>query len=565
MTKFNLKKHIAKNQATFFGSLTEGQFSWMTQDTGQQIGSEKENTIPVYMFDNKGRYYYEKNYDGYGDFGGKDYYELLAQMNGYSRGDRMDGIDMAFGKMKTPNGGPVLFPALVTKPNEFDYRTHDFTKEAETDPNQSWYASEEEEDFIDQNDEEVYGSDDEEELDENKENLKESVKILDRQVDLDQAYFNLDVDGTEMSFSYWDYDYLINGDEATYEEVMEMIEKQLINRDKYGFPVDPQLTPEQKEEIAQVVLKDLQTNPGWKSNLKENKEVKLNTKMKKSELKDKIKEMILNEMNLDIDNMEDAPESEVDFLAELEGMLSEESPMNDPRTKQVIQMLMDMDVDGETMEYILRQVGMEDQMANQLVNNPAEYAASLGEAKGDEEVTDDVTADDVTVDDTETIDTETTTEVNPDVKAVQDALTQAQAAAQKLGDGKLTDQIGNTITFFTRAHVVEKGAVAEAVLMEDTMIPIEPGDSDYDIGYKTFFVYEDRMGGFGIENIKKAGMIIANKIKSDNKIKNTDEFFRGFMDSWNESSDSTADKEDMYEAKKPVNEAMFPLLKRILK
>jgi hypothetical protein len=287
--------------------------------------------------------------------------------------------------------------------------------------------------------------------------------------------------------------------------------------------------------------------------------------MKKSELKDKIKEMILNEMNLDIDNMEDAPESEVDFLAELEGMLSEESPMNDPRTKQVIQMLMDMDVDGETMEYILRQVGMEDQMANQLVNNPAEYAASLGEAKGDEEVTDDVTADDVTVDDTETIDTETTTEVNPDVKAVQDALTQAQAAAQKLGDGKLTDQIGNTITFFTRAHVVEKGAVAEAVLMEDTMIPIEPGDSDYDIGYKTFFVYEDRMGGFGIENIKKAGMIIANKIKSDNKIKNTDEFFRGFMDSWNESSDSTADKEDMYEAKKPVNEVMFPMLKKILK
>jgi hypothetical protein len=189
--------------------------------------------------------------------------------------------------------------------------------------------------------------------------------------------------------------------------------------------------------------------------------------MKKSELKDKIKEMILNEMNLDIDNMEDAPESEVDFLAELEGMLSEESPMNDPRTKQVIQMLMDMDVDGETMEYILRQVGMEDQMANQLVNNPAEYAASLGEAKGDEEVTDDVTADDVTVDDTETIDTTTTTEVNPDVKAVQDALTQAQAAAQKLGDGKLTDQIGNTITFFTRAHVVEKGAVAEVEEMEE--------------------------------------------------------------------------------------------------
>ena len=43
--------------------------------------------------------------------------------------------------------------------------------------------------------------------------------------------------------------------------------------------------------------------------------------MKKSELKAKIKEMIVAEIALDIDNMEDAPESEVDFLAELEGML----------------------------------------------------------------------------------------------------------------------------------------------------------------------------------------------------------------------------------------------------
>ena len=440
MAKFDLKKAILENKATFFGSLTEGQFSWMTQDTGQQIGSEEENTIPVYMFDNKGKYYYENRYDGYGDFGGKDYYELLAQMNGYAKGDRMDGIDMAFGKMKTPNGGPVLFPALVTKPNEFNFKTHDFTKEAESDPNQSWYAPEEEEDFIDQNDEEEYGYDDEEEeLDENKENLKESVKILDRQASLDEAYFNLDVDGTEMSFSYWDYDEKF--DEATYEEVMYMIEKQLINVDKYGFPVDPQLTPEQKEEIAQVVLKDLQTNPGWKSNLKENKKEyykdaeaddaehikalekdmkddKKSSKMKKSELKDKIKEMILKEMEDEkvVDVNDETPESEEDFLAELEGMLSEAE-------------------DEET-----------------------------------EEVTDDVTTDDVAVDDTETIDTTTTTEVNPDVKAVQDSLTQAQAAAQKLGDPKLTDQIGNTITFFTRNHVVEKGAVAEADKMEEEIL-----------------------------------------------------------------------------------------------
>ncbi len=46
---------------------------------------------------------------------------------------------------------------------------------------------------------------------------------------------------------------------------------------------------------------------------------------------------------------------------------------------------------------------------------------------------------------------------------VQDALTQAYEAASALGDEKLMSQIGNTITFFTRNHIVkspdEQGAV----------------------------------------------------------------------------------------------------------
>jgi len=98
----------------------------------------------------------------------------------------------------------------------------------------------------------------------------------------------------------------------------------------------------------------------------------------------------------------------------------------------------------------------------------AKELMNLKEAEGDtEKDTAETDVTDVTVDDTETIDTETTAEVDPNVKAVQDALTQAQAAAQKLGDKKLTDQIGNTITFFTRAHVVDKGAVAEVEEMEE--------------------------------------------------------------------------------------------------
>jgi hypothetical protein len=369
MAKFDLKKAILENKATFFSSLTEGQFSWMTQDTGQQIGSQKENTIPVYMFDNTGKYYYENEYEGYGVFGGKDYYELLDQMNGGS-GDRIRGIDLAFGKEKT--GSEILFPALVTKPDKFNYRTHNFTQEPESDPNQSWLAPEED-DFYDQNDEEVFGDMDKEE----------------------------------------DYDY---SDEEELEEVKTT-----------------------------------------------------NTKMKKSEFKNKIKEMILKEMEDEkvVDVNDETPESEEDFLAELEGMLNEASEFDTNKPARIAAFIKDLDalVDEYHAELYLFG-GVLD--AIEMVKKVAqEEIDMLNEAKGDEEVTDDVTTDDVAVDDTETIDTTTTTEVNPDVKAVQDSLTQAQAAAQKLGDAKLTDQIGNTITFFTRNHVVEKGAVAEVEEMEE--------------------------------------------------------------------------------------------------
>ena len=49
-----------------------------------------------------------------------------------------------------------------------------------------------------------------------------------------------------------------------------------------------------------------------------------------------------------------------------------------------------------------------------------------------------------------------------DVEEVQALLMKAQEAAEALGDDKLQDQIGNTITYFTRAHVA--GDVAEMSL-----------------------------------------------------------------------------------------------------
>ncbi len=122
--------------------LNEGQFSWMTQDSNKQIGSEKQNTIDVYMYDNEGNKWKETRYDGYGNFGGMDYYDLVATMNGYDA-DRQKGIDLAFGKLKTKDKKrKTLFPALVTNP-KYNWKRHDFTQEAESDPNQSWYQEEE--------------------------------------------------------------------------------------------------------------------------------------------------------------------------------------------------------------------------------------------------------------------------------------------------------------------------------------------------------------------------------------------------------------------------------------
>jgi len=152
--KFNAMSTLSHTKVEFGGTLNEGQFSWFTQDSGEQIGSEKENTIDVWMYDNQGNVWYEKNYEGYGEFGGMDYYELVATMNGYTEEDLEDykgsfkelrgiGIDLAFGKLKTKDKkGKTLFPALVADPR-YNWKRHDFTKEAENDPNQSWYQEEE--------------------------------------------------------------------------------------------------------------------------------------------------------------------------------------------------------------------------------------------------------------------------------------------------------------------------------------------------------------------------------------------------------------------------------------
>jgi hypothetical protein len=204
----------------------------------------------------------------------------------------------------------------------------------------------------------------------------------------------------------------------------------------------------------------------YEKSMEEAKEAPKSNKMKKSELKELIKASFMNEMTLDIDNTQ----SEEDFLAEVESILAEESEFDTNKPARVAEFLKALDA---LVDEYHAELYLSDNISNaiEMVKKAAKDEIGLNEA--DEEV--DAETADVAVDtpeggeDIEVTDTETTAEVDPNVKATQDALTQAMEAAKAIGDKKLQDQIGNTITFFTRTHVANAatGAMAEADEMEE--------------------------------------------------------------------------------------------------
>ena len=110
-----------------------GFFSWKTQDTDNSIANQYSNrkTFGVQMLDNKGNVWTEDNYEGYGRFGGKDFYELLAEMNGFESDKTGDeytdeargfGINVAF--KDNPNGiatKGVFYPNLIEQADGWFY------------------------------------------------------------------------------------------------------------------------------------------------------------------------------------------------------------------------------------------------------------------------------------------------------------------------------------------------------------------------------------------------------------------------------------------------------------
>ena len=117
-----------------------GFFSWKTMDTDKSISNESSvrGTFRVQMIDDKGNVWTEDNYEGYGVFGGKDYYELLAEMNGVKVDDdvydcmspeqytdymRSEGISIAF---KENGSGDhtfgIKYPNLVEMAKGWTYQ-----------------------------------------------------------------------------------------------------------------------------------------------------------------------------------------------------------------------------------------------------------------------------------------------------------------------------------------------------------------------------------------------------------------------------------------------------------
>ena len=112
-----------------------GMFSWKTNDTRRSIKTacSGKPTFRVYMVDHLGNQWIEDSYEGYGVFGGKDFYELVAEMNGlrptdslkpdnpfrvgwekdsYTDRMRLLGIELAF------SGEPYISPQLTQKPRK---------------------------------------------------------------------------------------------------------------------------------------------------------------------------------------------------------------------------------------------------------------------------------------------------------------------------------------------------------------------------------------------------------------------------------------------------------------
>ena len=182
-------------------------------------------------------------------------------------------------------------------------------------------------------------------------------------------------------------------------------------------------------------------------------------KMTKSDLKAKIKEMILAELTEDSTEDVDEPgalNNMYDPLAETELKDNNyDATFLFKYFKNKGNLFMDEMREYDAEELMNSYPGLSQEEAEKLedmLQNP------LDEAKKDEEV------EDVTVDDTEVVDAPESDMMagkTTEVSGIQANLQAAYAEAKALGDEKLITQIANTITYFTKAHILDTAPINE--------------------------------------------------------------------------------------------------------
>ena len=192
---------------------------------------------------------------------------------------------------------------------------------------------------------------------------------------------------------------------------------------------NPLLTEAKKdEEVKEEYKKDM---------AEEMKADKKSSKIKLSEFKAQIKERILAEMSDDLDEADAVSfrrQNSPSYTMDADG-----GPVNPQPHKvgksTVEEEMEDMDEEMKDIDEV-EDVDVED---NEDINIDIEKEVDIDDESEESKIE---------------VDSELAGE-SSDVTAILGLLTKAQEKAEGMGDEKLLDQIGNTITYYTRAHVVK--------------------------------------------------------------------------------------------------------------